>query len=337
MLGEWDVKVSLDNIKEVIKAYRDAGFEVIRMPITWTHYINEETNTIDEGFLDYVEYLVNLILDEGMYCMINSMRDYADLNDHFARVDGEWVTDWMEPQHTESVNARYTAIWQQVAERFRDYDEHLLFIALNEPQESIFPDGSAYDYQASRIAELNQIFVDTVRATGGNNATRTLVVSCLWGQFFLDSLTPPQDEHLAVDYHPYFVEDGPLGIYNIPNSVPVEEEGYFTEWSRENPTLQTFIELTFEDMREFTARTGVPVIIGETAGCVTLSEEDNIDLLTYMISLSKEQGVPLLLWDAHWAPSYWTEDLYLYHLGRDDWNSQTLLDAVMAAANAPAD
>lgn len=333
MLDEWVVKVSRDNQKAVLKAYREAGFNVIRMPVTWTPYVNDETYEIDEGYLDYIEYQVNLVLDEGMYCIINTMNDYMDVGTRAAYVDGKWVDDWMEPQHAESVNARYAAIWRQVAERFKDYDEHLIFEALNEPIETAFPEGDAYEYQGGRINELNKIFVDTIRSTGSNNAVRTLMLNCLWGQFFLDTLVPPEDDHLVATYHTYFVNEGALGIYNLPNDVPVNSEGLFTEWSRENPTLRSWVEQTFEQIRQFKERTEIPLIIGETSGCVTLSEEENIDLLTYVLSMAEEQGVPVILWDGYWDSADYEGDLGLYHLGRDEWNSQALLDAVMEAVN----
>lgn len=333
VLDEW-CEISRDNQKAVLKAYREAGFNVIRMPVTWTPYVDDETYEIDEGYLDYVEYQVNLILDEGMYCIINTMNDYMDVSTRAAYVNGKWVDDWMEPEHADAVNARYAAIWQQVAERFKDYDEHLIFEALNEPIEAAFPDGDAYEYQGGRINELNQIFVNTVRATGANNSVRTLMLNCLWGQFFLDTLVPLEDDHLVATYHTYFVNEGALGIYNLPNDVPVNSEGIFTEWSRENPTLRSWVEQTFEQIKQFKESTGVPLIIGETSGCVTLSEEENIDLLTYVLSMAEDQGVPVILWDGYWGSADYEGDLSLYNLGRDEWNSQALLDAVMEAVNS---
>ena len=333
MLREGVSQVSRDNQKAVLKAYHEAGFNVIRMPVTWTPYVDDETYEIDEGYLDYVEYQVNLILDEGMYCIINTMNDYMDVGTRAAYVNGEWNSDWLEPEYAEAVNARYSAIWQQIAERFKDYDEHLIFEALNEPAEAAFPDGSAYEYQGGRINELNKIFVDTVRSTGSNNSVRTLMLNCLWGQFFLDALVPPDDNHLVATYHTYFVNEGALGIYNLPNDVPVNAEGLFTEWSRENPTLRSWVEQTFEQIRQFKERTGIPLIISETSGCVTLSEEENLDLLTFVLSMAKDQGVPVVLWDGYWDSADYEGDLGLYNLGQDVWNSQAILDAVMATVN----
>ncbi len=336
MVGEWgNVMVSRDNLKGILRAYREAGFNTVRMPVTWLHYVDDETYEIDPGFLDYVEYLVNLILDEGMYCIINSHRDYAALDAGLAYVDGRFVGDWMEPQYTDAVNARFTAIWRQVAERFRDYGDHLILEALNEPMEVAYPEeGAEYDLQTARINELDKLFVDTVRATGGNNAVRTLIVSTLWGSFFLEGLIPPEDDHLAAAYHMYFTNHGGLGIYGIPeDTVSVDENGNFTSWSRDDPALRAYVEKVFSQMEDFRQRTGVPVFLEETGVSAALSEEDNIEMMTFILSTAKALSIPAILWDSYVGDET-GEDVGLYVLGRDEWRTPALIDAVMDCVGA---
>lgn len=335
MLGEWaNVMVSRDNLKGILRAYREAGFNTVRMPVTWLHYVDDGTYEIDPGFLDYVEYLVNLILDEGMYCIINSHRDYAALDAGLAYVDGRFVGDWMKPEYTPTVNARYTAIWRQVAERFRDYGDHLIFEALNEPMETIPSVGPDLDRQVSRVNELDRLFVDTVRATGGNNAVRTLVVNCLCGSYFLDTLIPPEDNHIAAAYHSYFTNSGGLGMFDLPmDTVPVDENNNFTSWSRDNSALRGYVEKVFSQMEDFRQRTGVPVILGETGVSSALSEEDNIEMMTFILLTAKSLGIPAILWDSYVGDET-GDDVGLYVLGRDEWRTPALIDAVMEASGA---
>ena len=326
--------------KEILKAYHESGFNIIRFPVTWTPYMNDTSYEIDEGFLSYVEYYVNMILDEGMYCIIGSQRDYAADGDA-AFVDSIWNDRWMEPEFSESVNTRFAELWRQVAEHFRDYDEHLIFEGLNEPMESEFPDGPAYQNQKNRINELNSIFVDTVRSTGGNNTLRMLILNCLWGQFFLETLEPPEDDHIAADYHCYFINNGPLGIYGLPDNVPANDTGAFTEWSRENPTLKAWVEAEMKQIREFTEKTGVPVIIGEAGGSAFLSEDENLDLLTFEIESAKKLNVPIILWDSYCYPDGISRDdmndlaadfldgTALYKPDTGTWQTQRILDAVI--------
>ncbi len=336
----WFDRYTLKSQREILKAYHDAGFNVIRLPVTWTPYMDDTTYKIDDDFLAYVEFYVNMILDEGMYCIINTMRDYPS-NGDYAFVDGRWNNRWMEPEYADSVNGRISELWRQIAEHFRDYDEHLIFEVMNEPSESIFPDGAAYQYQKNRINELNDLFVETVRATGGNNSLRTLMLSCVWGNFFLETLEPPADDHIIADYHCYFVYNGPLGIFNLPDNVPANELGYFTEWSSENPTLQAFVGKEMKQIRVFMEKTGVPVIIGEASGSAFLTEEENLDLLTFEIASAKALNVPVILWDGYYFVEGLSEDemnevsadfldgLYLYNPDTGEWQTQRILDAIM--------
>lgn len=194
--------------------------------------------------------------------------------------------------------------------------------------------GADLDRQVSRVNELNRLFVDTVRATGGNNAVRTLVVNCLTGSYFLDTLIPPEDDHIAAAYHSYFTNSGALGMFDLPgDTVSMDENGNFTSWSRDDPTLRAYVEKVFSQMEDFRQRTGVPVILGETGVSSALSEEDNIEMMTFILSTAKSFGIPAILWDSYVGDET-LEDVGLYVLGRDEWRTPALIDAVMEAVGA---
>ncbi len=333
MIAEWDVFTSRENQRAVLKAYKRMGFNTIRMPVTWTPYMDPVSNEIDEGYLDYVEYMVNLILDEGFYCIINAHQDHGGLTGSY--VDGVAVLDWMEPQYTQSVNNRFADLWAQIAERFKDYGDHLIFEAMNEPSEQIAPDEEtgALDYQARRIEELDQIFVDAVRATGGNNEKRALIVSCLWGQIYLNELNPVQDDYVCATTHWYIDNKGMLSAYGLsPDGITMTENGTFTQWSREHPTIAAWMEILANQIKDFQERTGVPVIIGETAACNTFTEAECIDLLTCVLEITNELDCPVILWDGYTCDTDDTSDVGFYLLGKDEWRTPALFEAIMELA-----
>ena len=163
--------------KEMIEGMKACGFDSIRIPVAWTNAMNFETGdyTIDEAYLARVEEVINYALDCDMYVVVN---------DHW---DGGW---WgMFGSASEETRAKamemYTSMWTQLSERFKDYDYKLIFEAANEElgdrlnDKDIAEDsGSLSEDECYAMAhDINQRFVDTVRATGGNNAERFLLIA----------------------------------------------------------------------------------------------------------------------------------------------------------------
>ena len=153
--------------QELIDFVQAQGFNVIRIPVTWSNHTYKDSNVIYEEWLDRVKEVVDYAYNKGMYVMINTHHDdkvlYAGINDQIVY------------NEVKTTAADY---WRQIANKFKDYDEHLIFEAYNEidnKQNSwVFS-----DFAAKQVNTLNQIFVDTVRSTGGNNRYRLLVISPL--------------------------------------------------------------------------------------------------------------------------------------------------------------
>ncbi|NLP56897.1 cellulase family glycosylhydrolase [Lutibacter sp. B1] len=146
--------------QELIDAIKNAGFNAVRIPIAWSRFSDANNYTIDANWMERVETVVNYVLDNDMYAIINI----------------HWDGGWMQPTYDQQdyVNDRLDKMWQQIAINFRDYDYHLLFAGTNEVMvEGDYgtPTEEYYTVQNS----FNQTFVNTVRATGGRNAYRFLV------------------------------------------------------------------------------------------------------------------------------------------------------------------
>lgn len=146
----------------LITYVKSLGFKSVRIPCAWAygHISNASTYEIDAAWLARVKQVVDYCINEGLYVV---------LNDHW---DGGWLEEHIKDNNANTIasnKAILTALWTQIAEAFKDYDEHLLFAGLNEPNA---------DNQAAtnNLIQYNQTFVDAVRATGGNNAKRVLVV-----------------------------------------------------------------------------------------------------------------------------------------------------------------
>ncbi len=143
--------------KELIDAVKLNGFNAVRIPCSWNQYSNQETAEISEDWLNRVKEVVQYCIDNDMYTIINI---------HW---DGGWLENDIKEATQEEVNAKQKAFWEQIATHLRDFDEYLLFASANEPNVE----------DATQMAVLNsyhQTFIDAVRATGGKNAYRTLIV-----------------------------------------------------------------------------------------------------------------------------------------------------------------
>lgn len=153
--------------QELISAVAEAGFTTVRVPVSYLDYINDENNyTIDATWLDRVEEVVQYCYNEGLYVIINIHGDgYNSINGGWFLVNGE---------DQDYICEKYEAVWTQIADRFKDYDEHLIFESMNEESDGTYTDPNP-DYYAN-LNTYNQIFVDTVRASGSKNTHRWLLV-----------------------------------------------------------------------------------------------------------------------------------------------------------------
>lgn len=224
---------------ELFKMLREAGFRSIRVPITWypnmgTKFNTEVVNgqpmwkpslnplgyTVDAAWMAEVKRVVDAVLAADMYCIINVHHDTGTSNTHWIVADSKSYAKNSE---------RFKNLWAQIAETFKDYDGRLLFEAYNEMTDAAdswcfasFGTPQRYDaaMAADAYATVNayaQDFVDVVRASGGKNADRNLVVSTYaacsgdgdWNTHLKDPLKEmklPADnaaDHLIFEVHYY--------------------------------------------------------------------------------------------------------------------------------------
>lgn len=195
---------------------KEAGFNSIRLPVTWFNHIGSPVSApgqIDEVWLEHVAEVIDMVRDAGMYAIINMHHDAGTL-------EYSWLkADWA---NYDGISATFKDLWGQIAAYFKDYDKYLLFEGYNE----ITDENKRWHQPTTSDGflaanKLNQDFVDVVRASGGNNTTRNLIVSTYTASesnpAFLGFVMPDDivDNHLMVQVHSYrpnqFVTARPVG------------------------------------------------------------------------------------------------------------------------------
>ena len=261
---------------------RSQGYNSIRLPITWSnHHGAAPDYTIDAAWLARVKQITDWALAEGLYVMINLHHD-----------SWQWINTY--PTDTANVTARYTALWTQISTTFRDYPSKLVFESINEPQFTGTADDNA-SYQV--LNTLNTTFVQLVRATGGGNATRLLVLPTLFtnsDQGRLDALnatfTALNDPNLAPTAH--FYGYWPFSV-NIAGGTTYDA------------TAQADLAGTFDRVKASFIDKGIPVIMGEWALLSWDHTRPGIiergEFLKFIEDVgyhARTTGVTTMLWDA---------------------------------------
>ena len=287
--------------RALIHMFKEAGFGAIRIPVTWYPHIGTITlhdtdkwdpaswtgTEVDAAWMARVKEVVDYVIDEGMYCILNVHHD-----------TGASDTAWLVAGEAgfETAQTRYQALWQQIAMTFQDYGEKLLFESYNEMLDAYdswcfasFATPARYDaaVAASAYKGINQyarLFVETVRATGGNNAIRNLIINTYgacsgdgtWNTHLKDPLLqlqlPEAPGHIAVEVHSYW-----------------ESEKFDTQ--------KADIDRLFSNVSQHLQnRLGVPVIIGEWGGGTSADSDANVRFASYFSSKAKANGVAAFMW-----------------------------------------
>ncbi len=275
--------------REMIQAVRAAGFTTLRLPVSWHNHVDEENFKISEKWLNRVQEVVDYAIDEGMYVILNTHHDlsnkyYFPTNEHY------------------ETSAKYIGnVWAQLSERFKDYDDHLIFESMNEPRlqgherEWSFDQNNADCMEAADcINRLNQLFVDTVRATGGNNASRYLMVpgyaaapeNALGDYFVLPK--DSADNKIIVSVHAYTpyafaLQDGGDDTFEITNASQTSE-------------IIRFISNLY---KKFVVN-GIPVVIGEYGARAKGDNlQSRVNYAAFYVCVASSRNIPCVWWDNH--------------------------------------
>ena len=303
------------------------GFGAVRIPVTWGTTIGDGPNyTIDAAWLNRVAEIVGYVGKAGMKAIINIHHDGAD-SAHWLSVK---TADLTGAAKTE-MDAKFTAVWKQIAQKFKDTGNFLLFEAFNELHDGSWGNGNTA--QHNRVNELNQIFVNTVRAVGGENASRYLVIPGWVTRpiVTVSSLKLPTDtvkDKLIVTIHFY----DPYNFTGDATQKVWGDKALPGNWANENN-----VRNTFNSVRDKFVKNNIPVIIGEY-GAVNQSGDAFAHRKYYMEYVTKHAH------DCGFVPFYWDnagfgsgkEKFGLLRRGNGsayDSNATEILGVMMKAVN----
>ena len=300
--------------QEMITSMKEAGFDSIRIPIAWTNAMDFESGdyTIGEDYLNRIEEIMNYAFNEEMYVIIN---------DHW---DGGWwgMFGSKSEDTREKAMDMYVTMWTQIAERYGEYSDYLIFESGNEElgyrlnDTDIAADSGSLDddacYEVTNL--INQTFVDTIRATGGNNSNRFLLIAGFGTD--IDSTcdnryvmpTDSAQNKLLVSVH-YYTPSG----YCINESL--SSWGNAEQYEEMNQLLRK--------MTMFTAQ-GYGVIIGEYAVFPeneTTLKEGALAYTENFLNNCDQYGYCPMLWDTNNlfkkdGTGFWDQDLAAIYTNR---------------------
>ena len=251
------------------------GFNVIRIPVSWVdHILPGGEYEIEEKWMDRVQEIVDYAYSRGVYVILNTHHE-----------------GWYDPYYENEEDAAriLRGVWTAIAERFQGYDEHLIFEGMNEPRKRNTPlEWNGGDKEGWEVVNnLNKVFIETVRSTGGANKYRMLMIpgyaaNCTVGMKHLE--IPEGDNKLIVSVHAY-------EPYNF--ALNINGTGLWNEDTYAIDSLAKNLESLFISK-------GIPVIVGEMGAMhkpVEGNEASRGEWAEYYIAKMAEIGVPCVWWD----------------------------------------
>lgn len=277
--------------QQLYKNLKAIGAGTVRIPVTWGCYQGASPEyIIDKTFAADVKRNVDWAIEQGLYVVLNTHHDEYWLDAINAAKD---------PALNEKIKARITATWKQIATQYKDYGDHLIFEAFNEIHDEGWGWTGGFDYKPAYaiVNEWNQLAVDVIRATGGNNASRWIGVEgfCANPEFtYKDFFVIPKDpaKHIMVGVHSY-------DPYNFctPGTIAGWGHGYKGNDSDENELANRLAKL-----RNMFLEKNIPVYMGEygvTTRSIASQEPFRHYYLEYFTRAAYYQGIPCMLWDNH--------------------------------------
>ena len=265
--------------KELFTSLKKNGVNAVRIPVTWRDHMDSNGN-IDREWMDRVQQVVDYAYSQGMYVIINVHHDGGG-DPKF----GAWIIEESQNDYNTFLK-KYKNVWKQIAERFKNYSDYLIFESMNEVGfDTLYNKNKADAYNL--INKINQDFVDIIRATGGNNAKRHLLIAGYYTDIerTCDSLYKMPDDKagrciLSVHYYT------PWDFCTCDRKHT---------WGTNSEVWQ--METLIGKMKKNFVDKGIPVIIGEYAA----SGSDLSSCIFFIEKLNKlcsDYGIATFIWDS---------------------------------------
>ncbi|QNU66065.1 cellulase family glycosylhydrolase [Ruminiclostridium herbifermentans] len=293
--NDLDYEISWSGIrttKQMIDAVKAKGFNTVRIPVSWSVHVTGSDYKINEQWMNRVQEVVNYCIDNKMYVILNTHHDCDKSRGYFP-----------SSQYLDRSRNYITKVWAQIAARFANYDEHLIFEGMNEPRlvghaNEWWPELTNAEVRDSIncINQLNQDFVNTVRAAGGKNANRYLMVPG-----YVASPDGATNDYFRL---PNDSANGKL-IVSVHAYCPWEfcglamAEGGKSTWNLYDSKDQSEVTWFMDNVyNKYTSR-GIPAIIGECGAVDKNNLKTRVEYMSYYVGQARARGIVCVLWDNH--------------------------------------
>lgn len=305
----WGEEITTKAIIET--GINQGGYKTIRIPVTWSNHITDTNYTIDPAWMNRVKQIVDWAYDAGYYVILNEHHSvHDDMNNPLEKCEGYIV----RTDDADESKAFLKAIWTQICQTFNnDYDEHLIFETMNEPRDTshehcwdMQPDTCATcKAEVELLNEYNQLILDTIRTSGGNNAERFVMIPATGTGItepLKDCFKMPTDtatDKLLLTVHMYPLDSGGTG-----------HDSHHFESSTKNAISYNTKAL----YNKFVSK-GIPVVIGECGAARKASEyndelqksvyisdyivtfEDRLECFSFFAEQAGKYTMPFINWD----------------------------------------
>ncbi len=292
--NELDYETSWSGIKttkQMIDAIKQKGFNTVRIPVSWHPHVSGSDCKISDVWMNRVQEVVNYCIANNMYVILNVHHDVDKVKGYFP-----------SSQYMTSSRNYITKVWAQIAAKFANYDQHLIFEGMNEPRlvghaNEWWPDLTNSDILDSIncINQLNQDFVNTVRAAGGNNSSRYLMCpgyvaspDGATNDYFRLPSDSGNNNKIIVSVHAYV----PWNFAGLAMA-----EGGTNAWNINDSTAQSEVTWFMDNVyNKYTSR-GIPAIIGECGAVDKNNLKTRVEYMSYYVASAKARGICCVLWD----------------------------------------
>ncbi|MDE5765111.1 MAG: cellulase family glycosylhydrolase [Ruminococcus sp.] len=265
--------------KEMIDTVKAKGFNTVRVPVTWFQHVDKNNGyKIDDAWLARVKEVVDYCYDNGMYVILNLHHEEPYQNRSTLGADYEEITGYV------------SALWKQIAEAFKDYDQHLVFETMNEPR-ATGTDHEWWGPTKDEVDTINKINADAVNVIRGVDSpysdSRLIMIPgyCASSDTtMMAGVVVPDDDYVAVSVHAY----SPYG-FAMDDKI-ADHSTFTTAYSNELTTILDGIRKTFGDK-------DIPVVLGEFSASNFGNTDARVEWAEAYIKTTKEMGMPCVLWD----------------------------------------
>nr|WP_299074457.1 glycoside hydrolase family 5 protein [uncultured Allomuricauda sp.] len=261
--------------KSMIDEVSKRGFNTLRVPVTWSFHQGVAPNyTVEESWLDRVEEVVNYGRANDMYVIIN------------VHHDDPWIIPTYEKG--DEVKDRLSKLWTQIANRFKNYSDYVIFETLNEPRYENTPEEWSGGTAEGRdmVNQYHKVSLDAIRATGGNNNFRQIMISTYAASTIPmvmdDLIIPNNDPRTIISLHSYF-------------PFPFTLEGTDNTWGTDEDKAQLAAEM--DRIKTKFVDNGKAVVLGEWSSGNQNNLEDRLDHASYYAQAAADRGFANIWWD----------------------------------------